>query len=402
MGSVFPRRQDDPEVPWLRESLQRLRAAGVQVEVLAPSWRGLSDHEIDGIPVKRFRYAPASLEILTHDEGAPSKVARNKFLQLLAVPYILNGSLRCLIRSWRFRPNVIHAHWPFPHGLMALPACKLLGIPLVLNFHGAELMLAKKFPWVSHVLRFVIGQAQAVLANSSFTAGLVRAVRPVTVMLSPYGSPLQARPRTREPFAGPGPWRILFVGRHIERKGVEYLIRALPELAHPDQWELRIPGSGDWTPRMREAAQAILREAGPGAALPPVQFLGRLPDAELAEEYANADLFVLPAVVDSKGDTEGLGVVLVEAVANGLPIIASQVGGIVDVVKDGTTGLLVPPKDPVALARALERLAADPELRKRVVAGATTLVQELFSWDRIVEDQLALYATIARAEGDRK
>ena len=89
IGSVYPRFHEDAEVPWLRTSIAHLKKAGLQVQVLAPAYRGLKSHEIDGVPVNRFRYAPANLEMLTHEEGAPSKMASKPWLQLLAIPYII-------------------------------------------------------------------------------------------------------------------------------------------------------------------------------------------------------------------------------------------------------------------------------------------------------------------------
>ena len=105
-------------------------------------------------------------------------------------------------------------------------------------------------------------------------------------------------------------------------------------------------------------------------------------------------MFTLPAIVDSKGDTEGLGVVLIEAMELGLPVVASNVGGIPDVVVDGVSGILVPEKNPEALASAYKRLAADPELLKQLLTGAQKRIAECFTWSKIVERQIAVYEKI--------
>ena len=193
IGSVYPRFQEDSEVPWLRSSIEHLKKAGVEIQVLAPSYKGLKSHDIDGTHVNRFRYAPAAWEILTHEEGAPSKMASKPWLQLLAIPYIINGFIQCLRICRKWRPDVIHAHWPFPHAYIALGAAKLFKIPLVLNFHGAELLLIRKKKWVKPLLKFAIGRAQAVFANSSFTAGKIKAIRNVNVEWSPYGTTLETK-----------------------------------------------------------------------------------------------------------------------------------------------------------------------------------------------------------------
>jgi glycosyltransferase involved in cell wall biosynthesis len=126
-----------------------------------------------------------------------------------------------------------------------------------------------------------------------------------------------------------------------------------------------------------------------------VTFEGFVDDATLRDRYRSADAFVLPAVVDEKGDTEGLGVVLIEALAHGKPAIASRTGGIVDVVKDDETGLLVEPGDTAALAEAIVRLAECPELRARLGSQGRALVRDEFSWRTVVPRLEALYRDVA-------
>ena len=400
IGSVYPRFHEDAEVPWLRTSIAHLKQAGVEIQVLAPAYKGLKSHEIDGVKVNRFRYAPAGWEFLTHEEGAPSKMASKPWLQLLAIPYIISGFFKCIGICRKFRPDVIHAHWPFPHAYIALGAAKLFRIPLVLNFHGAELLLIRKKKWVKPLLKFAIGQAQAVFANSSFTAGKIKALRNVDVEWSPYGTTLETKDERREtgeisaePTQAPHPvngkFKILFVGRHIERKGICYLIEAAKYLPR-DQFEIRIVGVGDLTDKLK--AQAAEVSTAPDSAN--IVFTGKLSPEALANEYRTANVFTLPAIVDSKGDTEGLGVVLIEAMELGLPVVASNVGGIPDVVVDGVSGILVPEKNPEALASAYKRLAAEPELQKQLLEGARKRIDECFNWSKIVERQIAVYEKI--------
>ncbi|MBO4436215.1 MAG: glycosyltransferase [Fibrobacter sp.] len=394
IGSVYPRFHEDAEVPWLRTSVAHLKQAGVEIQVLAPAYKGLKSHEIDGVKVNRFRYAPAGWEFLTHEEGAPSKMASKPWLQLLAIPYIISGFFKCIKICRRFRPDVIHAHWPFPHAYIALGAAKLFSIPLVLNFHGAELLLIRKKKWVKPLLKFAIGQAQAVFANSSFTAGRIKALRNVDVEWSPYGTTLESNGKVGEP-AEPtqvphpinGKFKILFVGRHIERKGICYLIEAAKYLPR-DQFEIRIVGVGDLTEQLKALAQKTMADAPEAAE---IIFTGKLSPEDLANEYKTANVFTLPAIVDSKGDTEGLGVVLIEAMELGLPIVASNVGGIPDVVVDGVSGILVPEKDPQTLANAYKRLATEPELLQQLLAGAQKRIAECFTWDKIVARQIDVY-----------
>lgn len=432
IGSVYPRFHEDAEVPWLRASIAHLREAGVEVQVLAPTYKGLKSHEIDGVRVNRFRYAPKNWEMLTHEEGAPSKMASKPWLQLLAIPYIISGFFRCISLCHKWKPDVIHAHWPFPHAFIALGAAKLFRIPLVLNFHGAELLLIRKKKWVKPFLQFAISQAQAVFANSSFTASKIKALRNVNVEWSPYGTTLgsEALDSSREESAGTeaasatahpinGKFKILFVGRHIERKGIRYLIEAAKYLP-AEQFEIRIVGVGDLTDELKQQAHELgtrlkvpdsrseVRgardvqhtechpEQSEGSSIKPcdIIFTGKLSPAELEAEYRNANVFTLPAIVDHKGDTEGLGVVLIEAMELNLPIVASNVGGIPDVVVDNVSGLLVPEKDPKALADAFKRLAADPALVEKLLAGSRKRIAECFTWDGIIKRQIDVYNNV--------
>lgn len=387
--SVYPRHQSDAEVPWMRESVKRLRESGVEVEILAPSWMGLPSHEIDGVRVHRFRYAPAGIEFLTGDEGAASKTRSKPWLQLLAIPYILSGFVACWRLCRRGRFDVVHCHWPFPHGLIAQAARLRAKVPVVLNFHGAELLLMRRKKWIRPILRWLLGQSEATLCNSSFTRGRILDVRKVDVELSPYGTTLPEAPETVvRAVRGPGDtFRMLFVGRHIERKGIEHLIDAMRHL-DGDRFRLKIVGHGDLTEALRERARA--------SGDPRIEFAGKLSSEDLAKAYAESDVFVLPAVVDSKGDTEGLGVVLIEAAEMGLPLVGSDVGGIPDVVVDGESGLLVPPGDPVRLAQALRKLADEPELARGLVEGARARTRRFFSWDVVIP---ALRKTYGRVSG---
>jgi len=122
-----------------------------------------------------------------------------------------------------------------------------------------------------------------------------------------------------------------------------------------------------------------------------VVFTGTITDDKLKEYYRSCSFLVLPAVYDKKGDTEGLGVVLLEAMSYGKPVIASGVGGITDIVVNGKNGFLVPHADSIALAQAMERMAKNKRLRKNLGHTARNTVDEKFNWNRIVEELIALY-----------
>ena len=125
-----------------------------------------------------------------------------------------------------------------------------------------------------------------------------------------------------------------------------------------------------------------------------VRLLGFVPDNEVASFFASSDIFVLPAIVDNTGDTEGLGMVLLEAMANGVPTIATRVGGITDVVEDGQTGILVEQRNPNQLAEKLALLYHNPTLRASMGLAGRERLRLYFSWTSVVEQTLQVYKSL--------
>jgi len=378
MGSTYARFHEDSQVPWLREAVNRLAARGHRLTVIVPSFKGLRHHRIDGIEVLRFRYAPRWVEQLTHDEGAPNKL-RNPMYQLLGVSYIAMGTLCSVAWSLPRKFDVINVHWPFPHGLFALSAARATGAKVVATCHGAELAMGRRKPWIRKILRQCLLRSDRLACNSSHTGSEIEKVCGRTATVIPYGATTAIPPATtnRRPPSRSEPATILFTGRHIQRKGVPYLIRAMPRLLKHRPVRLLLTGDGD----RRCEWEELTRSLGLSQV---VDFLGFVSNERLAELYRDCDVYVLPAIFDDRGDTEGLGVVLIEALANAKPVVASAVGGIVDVIKHEETGLLVPEKDEAALAAAILRLLDDPGLAARLGAGGRKHAQEYFDWDRAV------------------
>lgn len=394
VASAYPRSERDVITPWLGTAIARLREAGVQVDVLAPSWRGLGDQVIDGVRVHRFRYAPRAWERLTHEQTAPDRIRERPAYLALVPGYVAAGALAAARLARRERYDVIHALWPLPHGLLGVAARWASGAPLVCTFFGAELSwLASRGGVMRRALRAIVARADAVTAISSDTAARLAALAPgARVAVIPFGAAVDApdAPIPRPPADG---FALLFVGRLVERKGVRVLLDAVHRLAA----DVTLDVVGDGPERAALAAQAA--RLGLAAR---VRFHGTVPAGALAERFARCDALVLPAVVDAKGDTEGLGVVLLEALAHGRPVIASDAGGIPDVVRHDDTGVLVPPGDADALAAAIAALAGDPARARRLAESGRAHVARAFSWDSIVERLVRVYADVARPRAERR
>lgn len=224
------------------------------------------------------------------------------------------------------------------------------------------------------VARGTLARADRVVALTSLEAQHLQrlGVDPRRIVTIPNGIDLKEfPPRGPRPPVGVGA-RILFVGRiYPEQKGLETLVRAMARLPSGLGVRLRMVGE-DWggAVRVKELARAL------GIA-DRIELPGPVPRDVLRREYARADLFVLPSLF------EPFGIVLLEAMAAGLPIIASRVGGIPEVVEEGRNALLVPPGDVDALAEAMRRLIADESLARRFSAASYDRVGR-FSWEHLV------------------
>jgi len=232
-------------------------------------------------------------------------------------------------------------------------------------------------------LRWAIRKSGGVTANSTITKKHILSIEARDVDIIPFGAGL----KTARPTPIPPHNLVLFVGRLVERKGVGYLIESIRILTQRMNVELVVVGEGP----ERQNLESQVRES---RLQDRVSFAGRVGEKELDLYYRSCSAFVLPAVVDSKGDTEGLGVVLIEALSYGRPVIASNVGGIIDVVEDGRTGLLVPEKDPEALALALEKVLSDRRFAEQLVRNGLYHVQKNFAWSPIIDALLSLYSSL--------
>ncbi len=395
IATAFPRSGEDIITPWLVALLDALGDHGIMVEVLAPAYRGGRSGSLRGIPVHRFRYAPAWLETLTHDETVPDRLARRPSYAALLPSYMTGGSLAAT-RLGALRPDVVHVHWPMPHAWFGalLRAASGGHTALVSSFYSVELRwVERRFPSLTPFLRWSIEASDGVTAISSATARRVRSLADRPVRVIPFGAALEPPPDAlvRPPLAEDRPLELLFVGRLVERKGVETIVRALPRVLERRRARLTVVGEGEWAPVIRETVTRAGVESH-------VRMTGQIPATELGRMYSDADIFVLPAVVDRKGDTEGLGVVLLEAMRFGRPVIASAVGGIPDIVRDGQTGWLVEPGNAGALARRILAVADQPSTSRLVAQRGREWVGERFALPRIATDLIDCYreAIVAR------
>lgn len=347
-----------------------------------------------GVPVRRYRYFTRNREVLDREFGGMGELSGRARLVAPAAALIGAGMLAVARLQRRESFDVIHSHWPLPNGFIAASAAgRGAARPaLIGTFHGAELTLAMRKPSLVPLLRRVTQGLDAAIANSTYTAGLIRNITGVEPAVIPLGAPRGAASGVDDLEPGDleeGLPFILSVGRMVERKGFRVLVRAAPQLR--GRARILIAGDGEG----RAAVEAEIERQGVGDV---VKLLGRLPNDRLAALYRRCAVFCLPAFVDSRGGTETLGVVLIEAMTHGKPTVASQVGGIVDVVRHGETGLLVSPEDPEALAGALLRLLENPALAARLGLAGRKRAGTAFSWEEIARRHAELYGSVSHGD----
>jgi glycosyltransferase involved in cell wall biosynthesis len=303
---------------------------------------------------------------------------------MLVPPYMIFGLGRTLRLVRQKRYDVIHVHWPLPQIVFGIAAKWLTGARLVATSYGADMRMAKHIPPARGILRWMMRRADALVAQSPITAREVAEVTGRTPRIVEYWITSAQIPSSVTPPVRGTANHLLAVGRLIERKGYEYLIRALPLVPTELNVDLTMVGEG----QERAHLEALSRELGIAER---VKWLSGISDADLARLYTECNVFVHPSIVDRTGDTESVGTVLMEAMSHARPIVTTNVGGIPDVIHDGETGLLVPEKNPQALADAIARVLCDEQLARRLGAAARDGIQAQVDWEKSVDEIVRIY-----------
>jgi glycosyltransferase involved in cell wall biosynthesis len=280
---------------------------------------------------------------LAYGHGIVGNIRARPWLALL-VPLFLWSFRRAAART---DADLVHAHW-----LAAGAVAMSLRRPYVVQVWGTDVELARRVSWLA---RPVLRRARVVLAASNALADAARGLGAREVRIVPSGVAIPEHVGAPEE-----PPHVLFVGRLSAEKGILELVEAAHGLP------LRIVGDGP------------LRAQVPGA-------VGFVPPGALGPWYERAAVVAVPS------RREGYGVVAREAMAWGRPVVAGAVGGLLDAVDDGETGLLVPAGDAAALRVALERLLGDDDLRTRLGSAARAKARSTLSFDAAADALLAVY-----------
>jgi D-inositol-3-phosphate glycosyltransferase len=333
LTTSWPRSEREFAGRFVADAVERLRERGVEVDVLAPG-SGYRDYG------------------LAYGGGMAANVRRRPWL----APLMLLSMWRAVRRAAR-GADLVHAHW-----LLTAAVARFAGKPFVVTLHGSgsagrfsDVELALRRP---RLVRRLLRRAAAVICVSETVAAAVRSAG-VEVVVIPNGV------RVPDEVASPAePPEVLYVGRLAPEKNVDTLVEAVGDL------NLVVAGDGP------------LRERVPNA-------LGAVPHAEVERLLERASIVVAPC------EREGFGLAAAEAMAFGRPVVAASGGALLELVADGETGLLVPPRDAPALRGAVERLLADADLRERLGRAARARARERFGWEPVIERTLEVYRLAA-------
>lgn len=367
LTSTFPRWPGDSQPPFVYNLSSRL-AKRFDVTVLAPHGPNCKSREVwDGMQVRRFRYFwPERLEQLAYGGILPN-LRRNRLLWFLVPFFMVSELITAFSVARTERVDVLHAHWLIPQGLVAVLVGRLTRRPVLATCHAADLY-GLRGRLHDRIKRWTLARCSHITTVSNDLMDEVRELRvnpriPTAVISMGVDTqvfhPSKADPSLAARCGTSGPL-LLFVGRLVEKKGVRYLLEAMPQVLRDfPSATLAVVGDGPLRPELEAMSRSLGLEEH-------VRFLGPVSNAELPGYYAAADLFVGPSILAEDGDTESFGVVFVEAMAAGCPVVGSDVGGIRDVIVDRKTGLLVREKDPDSIAAAIVELLGNPALREHV------------------------------------
>ncbi|HFQ80556.1 MAG TPA: glycosyltransferase family 4 protein [Desulfobacterales bacterium] len=383
LTSNFPRWREDSTTPFVLHLCRELQKIDWQVDVLAPHAPGAAKRgTIEGVRVERFQYMwPSSWQTVCYQGGAMGNLRRNK-LNYLQLPFLLFFewlSLRRKLLSGKY--DILHSHWLLPQGFIGRLTASSLSIPHIITIHGGDIF-GLKGGIFSRTKRFALQGAAGITVNSSVTE---KAVLKLVAKTSPVQRiPMGIKTRESPDFSGKvdelkglykknGTPLLIFTGRLVEEKGVADFLTAIKILL-ADAVEVRalIVGDGQDKGDMEHLAEEL------GIA-DNVVFTGWQPSELIPCFLAAADIFVGPSRTAANGWVEAQGLTFVEAMMAGTPVIASNVGGIVDSVYHEKTGLLVEERNPAQIAQAVKRLLSNSSLRAHLQKNGREMAENNFS-----------------------
>jgi glycosyltransferase involved in cell wall biosynthesis len=352
--------------------------SGCKVFVLAPHQEGLARFEImDGVTVHRFRYAPAAKERLAYIGTMHELVAASWSNKILFLLFLVSFFAKALSISIREHIDLISAQWWIPGGLIGYLVSLLRRKPLVVTSHGTDIRLLERSVFLRKLAKPVFSRAKYVTTVSGFLKEkLIRNTRAEPEKVKVIPMPVTPDTFVPSPLPEDAVKQILCVARFTPQKGLDYFLKACRTLKDRGiNFRAKIIGEGPLRESLGEEIVRLRLEEV-------VSLVDIVPQSELNRLYAQSYLCVLPSI------EEGFGLVLVEAQLCRRPVVGTRSGGITDIIEDGKSGLLVPPKDHEGLAQAMQRILTDKQLAERLAEGGYRSALAKFSPQAVLRKYL--------------
>lgn len=379
LSSTYPRWKGDWQPNFVHELSKRLLKE-FQVTVLCPREIGSKREEIiEGVKVIRYRYAPERWSTLISNGGISENLKAYPQKWLLVPLFMLAQITSTRANIKYIRPDAIHAHWIIPQGIALIAALSLSRSkpPFLLTSHGGDLFgfQDRMSTWLK---KLVIRKAQQISVVSNVMKNEMNKLTLFNknISIHPMGVDLESRffpdkAIKREKFL------LLFVGRLAEKKGLTYLFQALPEIIQTaPSTRLLIVGSGSNSTENNLKTQCMqlgIQEH--------VDFLGPIPNEELPDLYRKAGMFIAPFITTDSGDQEGLGLVVIEAIGCGCPVVVSDIPASRDVTQLFPKHELIKtiePKTSAAITKAVKEIyQAD---YNSIEIATIKKLERFFSW----------------------
>lgn len=388
IATSFPRSSDDYSGIFIFRLCKALILSGIKVDVVAPSGDVLPSYEvIEGCRIFRFRYFfPRKWQKLAYGHGGiPANLSRTPWLVLLIPVFLISFVWKTYQVSKG--KDLIHAQWIYT-GWVAWMVGTLRGIPFVITLRGSDVLYARKNRLMKSLSLWVLKRAVYITTvNRDLRDWLIaQGLESDRVLFIRNGVDLTLE---KEREAESASCRLLFVGNLGRGKGIQYLIDALSLIpSSREAVRLTLIGEG-------EEREQLQRQAQKKGVNQIIDFVGVRPPEQIPQWMIRSDLLVLPSL------SEGTPNVVLEAMASGLPVVASDLPGIREVVIDSETGLLVKPQDTFDLAEKLTRLIQNKDLRQQMgKKGRQAIIEMGLSWDRVAGRYREVYQkTCAASRG---
>ena len=386
IASSYPRFKGDGVAPFVKSISESLHKRGHKIEVVAPYDVSVEADPEAQIKVHRFRYIwPKKGHIMGHARSLSADVKLRPLTVFLLPFYVLAATLKLMSVSKKMDAQVIHAHWVLPNGLPGAIVSKLLNIPLIISLHGSDIFMSDKNILFRAVARWVFSQSSYVTACSQELFDRAKKINDtIHIKLIPWGAdpdifkPHADRTEIREKYGWVDDEIIIAtLGRFVYKKGFERLITIVPDLPH-EAYHVRvvIGGSGPLEQDFKDKVHRLNLQKV-------VSFPGQVLWHEVPNFLAAADIFVLPSQRDMAGNLDGLPTVLLEAMACGLPCVASDVGGVSLVIDHTNNGFLFAPEDNASLRDYTIKLVTDKACRELFGQRSRASVVEKYNWNNV-------------------